>query len=254
MPRTKLKTKAYEFPPVSKGDFIKSLTEEEILRVLELEEIRLKDSEHNKIRGVKKTNNFAKELAKAEEGSFDMKIRHYVLNDMDIHSNGAKLTYYYFVQRLAKYLRRLGGELVSEKVVKRLEEIKTTRFHAVPLKVENTNAGLPTVVVDKDTHPLAAKKVEDLEMKYYEIVANIVDISQKMLKELNKKSTKKELKKMSVKELTTTIQKLVYTLSPLRSKKQQNNLLLNINLSNAKREDYWNAFNKVQESFEEGYN
>ena len=254
MPKTKTKTKVYEFPPLSKADFIKSLTKEEILRVLELEEIRLKDQEHNKKVDSNKINNFAKELAKGEEGSLEARIRHYVLNDMSIYSNNSKLVFYYFVQRLAKYLRKLGPELVSEEVINKLEQIKTTKYHAVPLKVENTNAGLPTVVADKETHPAAVKKVEDLEMKYYEIIANIVEVSQKMLKELNKKATKKELKEMSVKDLTTTIQKLVYTLAPLRSKKQQNNLLLNINLSNAKREDYWAAFNKVQESFEEGYN
>lgn len=58
------------------------------------------------------------------------------------------------------------------------------------------------------------------------------------------------MKNLGVKELALTVQKLVNAMSMFKQK-EHNKMLININLANAKREDYWRAFNKMQEAFED---
>lgn len=232
-------TKAFDFPK-TQWDFIKSLTEEEILRLIKLEQIRIEDQEKPK-----EKRRWVKEMAK------EKKFCEFIFKGKKPGDAGTWMQFYYFMRALGNFLRN-HKEFATEKIIEEMDKTRTLSYFALPLKMEMTNAGVPAPVVQtKDVNAKRAMELQKMELLYYDNLSLLISISNDLLKRMKKLvRNKKELEKMKVKELAQVVQKLVNAMAMFK-KKEHNKMLININLANARREDYWRAFNKMQEMFEE---
>ena len=226
--------------PKNRIEFIRGLKEEEILRLIELEQIRIDDK--NRRRGERK---WIKECLKSKA------LVNYILKGKHPKMAGTRMMFYYFIRGLGSFLRN-HKEFTTKKIVEEMDKTRTMSYFASPLKAVMTNAGVPSVEVERyDVNAKRVKDIENMQLMYYDNLSLIIAISNDLLKKLKKLSHNKDaVKKMSIKDLSQVIQKLVNAMSMFKQK-QQNNTLVNINLANAKREDYWHAFNKVQSAFED---
>lgn len=231
--------KSFDFPK-TQWDFMKELTEKEILRLIELEQIRLADKD--KPKGEKQ---WIKEMEKEE------KFTKFILKGRKPKQVGSHSSFYYFMRALGSFLKN-HKEFATPKVVEEMDKTRTMSYFASPLKMSMTNAGVPAPEVEKiDVNAKRAKDIEKMELMYYDNLSLLISVSNDLLKRMKKLSrNKEELKKMGVKELAQVVQKLVNAMA-LFKQRQGSKMLVNINLANAKREDYWRAFNKMQEAFED---
>jgi len=231
--------KAFDFPK-TQWDFMKSLNEDEILRLIKLEQIRIEDQNKPKDKRI-----WTKEMSK------ERKFCEFIFKGKKPGDAGTWMQFYYFMRALGSFLKN-HKEFATEKIVEEMDKTKTLSYFALPLKMEVTNAGVPAPVVQtKDVNAKRAQDIQKMELLYYDNLSLLISISNDLLKRMKKLVRDKEkLKKLGVKELAQTVQKLVNAMSMFKTK-EHNKMLININLANAKREDYWRAFNKMQETFEE---
>ena len=232
-------SKAFDFPK-TQWDFIKSLSEEEILKLIKLEQIRIEDQDKPK-----NERKWAKEISKEE------KFCEFIFKGKKAGDTGTWMQFYYFMRALGNFLKS-HKEFATEKIISEMDKTRTLSYFALPLKIEATNAGVPAPAVrTKDVDAKRVQDIQKMELLYYDNLSLLISISNDLLKRMKKLvRDKNKLKNLGVKELAQTIQKLVNATSMFKQK-EHNKMLININLANAKREDYWRAFNKMQETFEE---